>query len=336
VRGAALEGLVRARGDAAFDELRRASIDPSFVVRAAAARAATGLSVEPALAALIELARDQDALVAETALASLGTLAAPEARVVLAAALAHPDPGLRLAALDALGERVTAADVPALGLLVQTSGDALAAEIAFGAVRALVRIGDELARERAASGLVHPDPHVRRVAREALGVAAAEVEPLYPSGRSAPSFAGLAQNPLVSIETTRGTLVFELFPAEAPRHVESFVALARRGHYDGLRFHRVVPDFVVQGGDHRGDGNGGCTFDDAGLRHEIGPRKYVRGSLGMPRNEDLESGGCQIFVTHRPTPHLDGRYTIFGELRKGFEALDALEVGDRIVAVRFR
>ena len=95
-----------------------------------------------------------------------------------------------------------------------------------------------------------------------------------------------------------------------------------------------MPDFVIQGGCYRGDGNGSVTWRDGALRHEIGPRKYVRGSLGMPRNEDMESGGSQIFITHRPTPHLDGRYTIFGELRSGFDVLDSIEVGDRILHVQ--
>jgi cyclophilin family peptidyl-prolyl cis-trans isomerase len=143
-------------------------------------------------------------------------------------------------------------------------------------------------------------------------------------------------NPRVVIDTTRGPMEFELFPAEAPIHVHNFLTLASKGHYDGTLFHRVVPDFVIQGGDYRGDGNGGTTWRGTEpLRHEIGPRKYVRGSLGMPRNEDWDSGGSQVFVTHRPTPHLDGRYTIFGELRRGGDVLDAIEVGDRILGVRF-
>ena len=130
-------------------------------------------------------------------------------------------------------------------------------------------------------------------------------------------------------------MVFELFPAEAPVHVHSFLALARAGYYDGLDFHRVVPDFVIQGGCYRGDGNGTGTWRGQAdsLRHEFTPRRYVRGSLGMPRSSEVDSGGSQLFVTHRPTPHLDGRYTIFGELREGFDVLDAVEVGDRILRI---
>ena len=131
-------------------------------------------------------------------------------------------------------------------------------------------------------------------------------------------------------------MVFELFASEAPLHVHSFLELAARGYYDGLGFHRVVPGFVIQGGCYRGDGNGGGDWRGSSLRHEIGARKYRAGSLGMPRWEDLESGGSQFFVTHLPTPHLDGRYTIFGELRSGFDVLDSIEVGDRILGVQRR
>jgi cyclophilin family peptidyl-prolyl cis-trans isomerase len=147
--------------------------------------------------------------------------------------------------------------------------------------------------------------------------------------------AGSGENPWVDIVTSKGTLRFELLPGEAPLHVHNFLTQAAGDRYDGTLWHRVVPDFVIQGGDYRGDGNGGGTWRgaDDSLRHEFGPRKYARGSLGMPRNEDPDSGGSQLFVTHRATPHLDGRYTIFGELRAGFEVLDAIEVGDRIVDV---
>ena len=134
------------------------------------------------------------------------------------------------------------------------------------------------------------------------------------------------------IATSRGEMEFVLFADEAPQHVLNF--LKHVDFYKGTTFHRVVSDFVAQGGDARGDGNGGSSWRGDALRHEISPRKYVRGSLGMPRNEDWDSGGSQIFITHRATPHLDGRYTIFGELLKGFEVLDAIDLGDTINEVR--
>jgi cyclophilin family peptidyl-prolyl cis-trans isomerase len=218
-----------------------------------------------------------------------------------------------------------------------STGDG-APEIRFNVLRNAGKIGGDAAAALVTRGLLDERPFVRRVAREELAKLGREVPDL-PEPRREPVALDLpsyGENPWVEIETTKGTLLFELFPGEAPVHVHNLLELARRGHYDGTPFHRVVPDFVIQGGDYRGDGNGGGTWRgrEDSLRHEIGPRKYVRGSLGMPRNDDPDSGGSQIFVTHRPTPHLDGRYTILGELREGFDVLDAVEVGDRILAVR--
>jgi cyclophilin family peptidyl-prolyl cis-trans isomerase len=140
--------------------------------------------------------------------------------------------------------------------------------------------------------------------------------------------------PRVIVDTSRGALVFELFTDETPVHVYNFVELVKRHFYDGTTFHRVVPDFVIQGGDLRGDGNGGSAWRGGSLRAEFTPRKFVRGSLGMPRNDDPDSGGSQIFVCHRETPHLDGRYTLFGQLVEGFDVLDRIEVGDKLVTAR--
>ena len=162
-------------------------------------------------------------------------------------------------------------------------------------------------------GEVHPEPAVAPKGRAMTEL---------PAGR-----------PIVEIETTKGTMVFELYPEDAPLHVVSFLELVGAGHYDGLDFHRVVPNFVIQGGCPRGDGNGGGTWlgpADA-LPAEFNPRPYARGVLGMPRNQNPDSNGSQIFVTHRPTPHLDGRYVVFGALLDGYDALDTIEVGDEIV-----
>jgi peptidyl-prolyl cis-trans isomerase B (cyclophilin B) len=193
------------------------------------------------------------------------------------------------------------------------------------------------------AALTDPDPYVRKTARGMMGKGRMTLE-VPRDEQTRPHTAAVAipekngvegfANARVEVKTNRGTMVFELFPSEAPNHVRNFVELAARHHYDGLTFHRVELDFVIQGGDHRGDGNGGVTWNDTPLRAEFTPRKFVRGSLGMPRNDDPDSGGSQFFVTHRDTPHLDGRYTNFGLLVSGFDTLDAIEVGDTIESVR--
>ena len=133
-----------------------------------------------------------------------------------------------------------------------------------------------------------------------------------------------APNPLVVLRTNRGPLTLELLREQAPLHVASFLRLASEGTYTGLRFHRIVTGFVAQGLDPRGDGWGtGGVF----LRDEINPVPYRTGAVGMP-NAGPDTGGCQLFITHVPTPHLDGGYTVFAQVVEGFEVLDSLDLGD--------
>jgi cyclophilin family peptidyl-prolyl cis-trans isomerase len=134
---------------------------------------------------------------------------------------------------------------------------------------------------------------------------------------------------IARIETDRGVLELELFTADAPMTVDNFVTLARSRYFDGQRFHRVVPNFVVQGGDPRGDGNGGPGH---AIRDEMNQHRYVRGTLGMALSGP-NTGGSQFFVTHAPQPHLDGGYTVFGQLLVGGDVLDRIVQGDRIVRI---
>ncbi len=109
----------------------------------------------------------------------------------------------------------------------------------------------------------------------------------------------------------------------------NFLQLATQGFYDGLAFHRVVPDFVVQVGDPRGDGRGGPGYV---MRDEINPLRYQRGAVGMALSGP-DTGGSQFFITLSPQPHLDGGYTVFGRVVAGFETLDRIVQGDRIQGV---
>jgi len=138
-------------------------------------------------------------------------------------------------------------------------------------------------------------------------------------------------SPRVRLLTSKGLILLELDRVNAPRHVASFLELAAAGFYDGLDFHRVVPNFVVQGLDPRGDGygTGGRRLPD-----EFSPRHYDAGTLGMPNAGEPHTGGCQIFITHVPTPHLDGNYTVFGEVVEGMDVVQKLEIGDTVSHVR--
>ncbi|PVY43280.1 peptidylprolyl isomerase [Pontibacter virosus] len=133
----------------------------------------------------------------------------------------------------------------------------------------------------------------------------------------------------VVIETEKGTITLELFVEDAPGSVANFVELVNKQFFDGLYFHRVVPNFVAQGGDKRGDGWGSSDYS---IRSEFAPLHYREGYVGMASaGKDTESN--QWFITHSPTPHLDGRYTIFAKVVEGMEVVHKLEVGDKISQV---
>ena len=134
------------------------------------------------------------------------------------------------------------------------------------------------------------------------------------------------------VTTTKGSFTIELLPEAAPLTVDNFVQLARRGYYRGIVFHRVVPNFVIQVGDPRGDGNGGPGY---AIRCEVNEVQYDRGAVGMALS-GKDTGGSQWFVTHAPQPHLDGGYTVFGRVISGMNVVDATVRGDVIRSIVIR
>ena len=137
-------------------------------------------------------------------------------------------------------------------------------------------------------------------------------------------------SPHAFIETASGTIEFELAVLDAPQTARNFMALARKGFFNGLQIHRVVPNFVVQDGDPRGDGEGGPGYT---IRDELNERPYLRGTVGMALDW-RDTGGSQFFITHSPQPHLDARYTVFGHVVNGMEVVDRIQQGDVIQRVR--
>ena len=135
----------------------------------------------------------------------------------------------------------------------------------------------------------------------------------------------------VKMETNRGTIVLELYPEYAPKTVNNFVFLANEGYYNGVAFHRVIPNFMVQGGDPTGSGRGGpgYKFEDefAGnpLRHETGVISMANAGPG--------TNGSQFFITHAPQSHLDGKHTVFGKSVDSMDVINSIHQGDKIVAV---
>jgi len=135
-----------------------------------------------------------------------------------------------------------------------------------------------------------------------------------------------------TFETSRGTVVVDLFPKEAPKTVNNFVFLAREGFYDGTTFHRVIPNFMIQGGDPTASGRGGpgYKFEDE-LKGSY--KKHQAGSLSMA-NAGPNTNGSQFFITHVATDWLDGKHTVFGQVRSGKSVVDAVKQGDQLISVR--
>jgi len=263
--------------------------------------------------------------------------------------LAHVDPAVRSVAADILGRHPDAEDVDPLVQAYRRAendpfNDArLSAVGALGAIAGASPTGRLRVATRFVSAVPRPDDYlVRRLAADTLPDAREAWGPALPivTGRSAADYRDVARrwlapaltgqpNPRVTLETDRGTLEIELLSTEAPLTVAAFIGLVERRYFDGTRWHRVVPNFVVQDGDPRGDGWGGPGFV---LRDEVNPTRYEVGTVGMALSGP-DTGGSQYFITHSPQPHLDGIYTVFGRVAAGGTVLDAIAMGDRIRSI---
>ncbi len=132
------------------------------------------------------------------------------------------------------------------------------------------------------------------------------------------------------IETDKGNIVLELFENDAPNTVANFVKLINKGYYNGLKFHRVIPNFMVQGGCPVGNGTGGPGYT---IKCEINPKKHIAGTLSMA-HAGKDTGGSQFFITHSPQPHLDGVHTVFGQVTEGMDVVNAIRQGDVMKQVK--
>ena len=132
------------------------------------------------------------------------------------------------------------------------------------------------------------------------------------------------------IETDKGNIVLELFENDAPNTVANFVKLINKGYYNGLKFHRVIPNFMIQGGCPVGNGTGGPGYT---IKCEINPKKHLKGTLSMA-HAGKDTGGSQFFITHSPQPHLDGVHTVFGQVIEGMDVVNAIRQGDVMKQVK--
>ena len=263
--------------------------------------------------------------------------------------LQHADAGVRSVAADLLARHPVPDDVDRLtDAYLRAAADSFddARLSAVAALAAIAGTGPD-ARTAVATRFVARVPRaddylVRRLAAEKLPDAAARWGPVAPiaTGRTLADYRAVARRyllparrgrpgPRVTIETDRGPVVVELLPAEAPLTVAAFLSLVDRRYFDGSTWHRVVPNFVVQDGDPRGDGWGGPGF---ALRDEVNPVRYETGTVGMALSGP-DTGGSQFFITHSPQPHLDGTYTVFGRVVSGLGVLDAIGQGERLRSI---
>lgn len=312
-------GRVLARsgaGEPAFDRLVR---DADARVAAGVLRAritAAGAAVEPLRPLLVERLAATDVQVRTAAAEALGRLADPSLLPLLldayAAAQDDAQPDAALALVDALAALRTASPGAGRAFFVRfgRSGD----------FRVRARVAQAFGDE-AAWGEARP-VETRFGASEYGALAAREVyAAVQPDRRSR-----------VRIVTSEGSLVLELFDDLAPITVANLLGLAAQGYFDGQEWPRVVPNFVIQGGDPRGDMSGGPGY---AIRDELNRYRYDGGVLGMALSGP-DTGGSQFFVTHSPQPHLDGIYTVFGRLLEGREVAERLLPGDAIERVEIQ
>ncbi len=293
--------------------------------------------------------------------AKSGTVDGNKLNLEVASFVFHADPRVKLAAVELLGELKTPAaqdkvrsQLLSADLVLAAAAASSAAKLgdksqipqirqlaqkALGAVdiaptvsEALMTLDAKDAIPDLEAWLKSPNATIRQSAAEALTklkgtpVTADRVET--PMASQRPTYA--PKNAKLTITTGKGEFEIALFIEDAPLTSANLYSLARKGFFRNLTFHRVVPDFVAQGGDPRGDGNGGPGYT---IRCEVNHKPYARGVVGMALS-GKDTGGSQFFVTAAPQPHLDGRYTAFGEVTKGQEVVDALLEGDQIVEVR--
>ncbi len=346
----ALDDDARLLASEALAAVGRRDASP-MVRRAACAALALHADEGRALFCLHELARGPDRRDRERA-ATLLREGPWRDTQTLRALLADPAPLVSGAALGALLAR-DPAGAPLFDLPAQDAVDALLAALSAPdpalrtqAAEAVLPQGEDgtldprVLHACAVSLLSATGPEMKEAAqmlRRVLGLPPDAAPPgAAPTGRllerllARDAQAAADPHPRVRLATSRGEVVLELDRAIAPAHVGSFLELAQRGCYDGLDFHRVVPNFVVQGLDPRGDGwgTGGRRLPD-----EFSPQPYLAGAVGMPNAGEPDTGGCQLFFTHVPTPHLDGHYTWFGRVVAGLDVVQRLEIGDRVERV---
>lgn len=339
VRAAALNALAKTDVDTFITSISALEPDAHWSVRASLARTLAELPKDRAEAALTLMLGDADQRVIPAVLDGLARVGAAKAAEVLLARLKAEDPMVRAAAARGLATLKAPNVTAALTEAFKTGQrDGLSAA-RTAALDALTTLDPAAARPLLTSALADRDWAVRMRAADHLRRLdpAADVSsmrpappPIVPELAAVDTMVSPQYSPQAYIDTSKGTIQLELAVLDAPRTVANFVSLVRKNYFRGVQLHRVVPDFVVQDGDPRGDGAGGPGYS---IRDEINQRPYLRGTVGMALSGP-DTGGSQFFITHSPAPHLDARYTVFGQVVSGMDVVDRLQQWDTIERIR--
>jgi HEAT repeat protein/cyclophilin family peptidyl-prolyl cis-trans isomerase len=340
MRAAAVMALARTDPDSFISAISGLDPDRHWSVRAALAGALGLLGDRRGESRLIEMLKDEDQRVLPSVLNALVAMKAPSAEAALLARLESEDIAVRQTAAAGLARLNSPNAVDALLKAYERAdkdptyavrGAILAAVVDLDRTRArpllerALEDRDWAIRGRAAALMKTIDP----AADVAAKIRPAPVVPLAELNETN-RMVNPTVSPVAYIDTTKGMFQVELAVLDAPRTVVNFIALARRNFLGATPLHRVVPNFVVQDGDPRGDGEGGPGHT---IRDEINQLPYLRGSVGMARDWE-DTGGSQFFITHSPQPHLDARYTVFGRVVQGMDVVDRLQQWDEIRSVR--
>jgi cyclophilin family peptidyl-prolyl cis-trans isomerase/HEAT repeat protein len=344
LRGVALTSLVATDQVAGLARAGEQARSTDWLLRLYAARALANAKSAAAFELLRTMARDADARVQGQAVGSAGSIAGDtlqSARAFFIEQLAATDPFTRAEALGALQRVAAPGDevivMEALEFALRDSVEE-AAVAAIGVLAKLAEKNPAVQRSFAVRFPLNRIPlsSVRRAAIRELKIeetccalrARPEVYERVVRTLLAPALRG-SPLPRVRVNTAAGSFELELLAADAPLTVDNFMTLVVKKYFDGGRWHRVVPNFVLQDGDPTGTGSGGPGY---AIRDEINRIRYWRGTLGMALSGP-DTGGSQFFITHSPQPHLDGGYTVFGRVLSGMEVVDQVIQDDPIISL---
>jgi cyclophilin family peptidyl-prolyl cis-trans isomerase/HEAT repeat protein len=339
IKGAALVAMARLEGEKLLAEIKSELPDYDWYLKIKAAQALRYIESTESESLLKKLFADADPRVRTQAFESLTVIDSTDLEP-LGIALDDPDMAVLATAVDFVYRKQLTQYLDRIIKLYKKADDN--ADLRFALIYSIDQlivdsvITEPKAEELLTLALEDEDRTVRNLAVKAFAKAGIDKENMLGHFKTdindatyGDYYGKFTENPIAEINTERGQIRVELLYDKAPRTVMNFINLAEEGFYDSVIFHRVVPNFVIQAGDPRGDGMGGPGYT---IRCEYNRHEYGRGTMGMA-HAGKDTGGSQFFICHSPQPHLNGRYTAFGQVVYGMRIVDRILPGDMINSV---